>query len=172
MLMKWGQRMSDLLIVYLSFSLVNILLAVSTVCLNSYMGNRTQYNFVGSVFFWILLKFVVLHSPKSVATCHMHSTYESNVSVFSSKWTDCHVWNSCSLVFPIFEYCCLNWFCKPWQSTFIGLRDSYHNLASPTNDWQNLWTFPPSWNWCVSIQSFILSRCASAYSSGFPEYSG
>ena len=97
--------------------------------------------------------------------------YESKVSVFSSKWNDCHKWNNCSLLFPIFEYCCLNWFCKPCQSTFIGLEDSYHNLDSLTNVKQNLWTFTPSWNWCVPIQSFILSKCASASSSGFPENS-
>ena len=35
-------------------------------------------------------------------------------------------------MFPILEFSCLNWFWKPNQSTFIGLRDSYHNLASPT----------------------------------------
>ena len=36
---------------YLSiFSLVSILLAVSTTCLKSSMGNKTWYNFVGSVF--------------------------------------------------------------------------------------------------------------------------
>ena len=33
-----------------SFSLVNILFAVSTACLKSSMGNNIQYNFVGSVF--------------------------------------------------------------------------------------------------------------------------
>ena len=68
-------------------------------------------------------------------------------------------------------YCCQNWFCRPNQSTFIGLRDSYHNLASPTNVKQNLWTFTPSGNACLSIQSFIVSKCTSA-SSGFPENSG
>ena len=76
------------------------------------------------------------------------------------------------LCFLFFEYCCLNWFCKPCQSTFIGLRDSYHNLASPTSVRQSLWTFTPSWNWWVSIQSFVLSWCASASSSVFPENSG
>ena len=34
-----------------SFSLVNILFAVSTACLRSSMGNSIQYSFVGSVFF-------------------------------------------------------------------------------------------------------------------------
>ena len=33
-----------------TFSFVSILLAVSTDCLKSSMGNNTQYNFVGSVF--------------------------------------------------------------------------------------------------------------------------
>ena len=65
---------------------------------------------------------------------------------------------------PILEYCCLNWFCKLIQSTFIGLSDSYHNLASPTNVKQKHWT--------VSIQSFILKRCASASSSGLHVNSG
>ena len=32
------------------FSLVSILLAVSTYCLKFSIGNNTQYNFVGSVF--------------------------------------------------------------------------------------------------------------------------
>ena len=36
---------------YLSdFSLVNILLAISTACLRSSIGNRIKYNFVGNVF--------------------------------------------------------------------------------------------------------------------------
>ena len=30
----------------------------------------------------------------------------------------------------------------------------------------------PFWNSCVSIQSFVLSKCASAACSGFPENSG
>ena len=33
-----------------NFSLVSILLAVSTACLRSSIGNSIQYNFVGSVF--------------------------------------------------------------------------------------------------------------------------
>ena len=94
------------------------------------------------------------------------------MSVFLSKWNDLHALNNCSHILPIFEYCCLNWFCKLCQSSFIGLRDLYHNLASPTNDRQNLWTFTPSWNWCVFIQSFILSSCPSPSSCGFPEISG
>ena len=61
---------------------------------------------------------------------------------------------------------------NPIQSTLIGLNDSNHNLASPTNVKQKSWTLTPSWNVCVSIQSFILRRCASASSSGFPENSG
>ena len=94
-------------------------------------------------------------------------TYESNVSVFSSKWNDLHAWNNCSLVLPILEYCCLNWFCNPIKSMFIGLNDSYHTLAS-TNVKQTCCTLRPSWNACVSIQSFILRRCASTSSSGLP----
>ena len=73
---------------------------------------------------------------------------------------------------PIIEYCYLNWLCKPCQSAFVGLKDSYHNLASPTMVRQNLWTFTPSWNWCVFIHSLVLSKWASASSSGFPENSG
>ena len=72
---------------------------------------------------------------------------------------------------PIFEYCCLNWFCRPCHSTLIGHKDSYHNLASPTNVRQNLWALKPSWNWFVFIQSFILSKRAST-SPDFPENSG
>ena len=33
-----------------TFSFVNILLAVSTVCLRSSMGNNIQHNYVGSIF--------------------------------------------------------------------------------------------------------------------------
>ena len=101
----------------------------------------------------------------------MHVMYEFNVSVFLSKWNDYHIWNNCSFVFPIFEYCGLNWFYKPSQSTYICLRDSYHNLSSPTNVRQNVWTFTPSWIE-VSSQSFIRNRCVSASSFGFPENSG
>ena len=73
---------------------------------------------------------------------------------------------------PIFEYCCLNWFCRPCQSVLIGLNDSYHNLVSPTNVRQNLWTFRSSGNWWLFIQSLVLSKCAYASSFGFPENSG
>ena len=38
----------------------------------------------------------------------------------------------------------LNWSCRPYQSMLIVLRDLYHNLASPTNVRQNLWTLTPS----------------------------
>ena len=55
---------------------------------------------------------------------------------------------------------------------FMGLKDSYHDLATPTNGEQNCWIFTPSQNACVSIQSFILSKCASASSLGFPGNSG
>ena len=55
---------------------------------------------------------------------------------------------------------------------FIGLKDSYNHLASPTNVRQNHWTFTPSGNACVSIQSFALSKYASASSLGFPANSG
>ena len=102
----------------------------------------------------------------------MHVTYEFIVSVFSSKWKDLHAWNNCSLVLPIFEYCCLNRFCKPCQSMFIGSKDSYHNLASPTNARQNLWTLVTSQRRCVFIQSLVLSKWVSASSSHFPVNSG
>ena len=57
---------------------------------------------------------------------------------------------------PNLEYCCLNWFCNPFESKAIGLNDSYHNFASPTNVKQNHWTLAPSgkhgypsslWSW-------------------------
>ena len=75
-------------------------------------------------------------------------------------------------MFPIFEYCCPNCVCKPFQSKAIGLSDSYHNLASLTKVKQNLWTLTPFGNAWVSIQSFVLRRCVSTSSSGFPVNSG
>ena len=59
-----------------------------------------------------------------------------------------------------------------YQSTFISLSDSYHNLASPVKVKQNLCTLMWSWNLCVSIQSFVLSKWASASSFDFLEYLG
>ena len=94
------------------------------------------------------------------------------VSVFSSKLKDLQAWDSCSLVLPVLGYCCLNKFCNPYQSTFIGSNNWYHNLASPKSVEQNLWTLTPSTKWCAFIQSLVQSRCASASSSGFPENSG
>ena len=39
---------------------------------------------------------------------------------------------------PIVENCCLNWACRPFQSSTKGPSDSYHNLGCPTNVKQNL----------------------------------
>ena len=103
--------------------------------------------------------------------CYLY-IYASIVSLFSSKWNDLHAWNNCSLVLPILEYCCLNMCCNSSQSVFISLSDSYHNLASPTKVKQNLCTFKWSWKSCVSTQSLVLSRCASASSSSLPAYLG
>ena len=129
---------------------------------------RKQYpiQFCGECCFWRLLKFVVPHSQSS-ATCLMWVTYASFVSVFSSKLKDLHTWNNCSLVLPILEYCCLNKFCNPCQSTFIDCSDWYHNLVSPNSVRQNLWTLTLSMKWCSFIQSLVWSRCPSAFSSGF-----
>ena len=55
---------------------------------------------------------------------------------------------------------------------FISLSNLYHNLVSPTKVKQNLCTLTWSRNSCVSIQLFILSKCASAYSPGLPVYLG
>ena len=88
------------------------------------------------------------------------------------KGNDLHAWKSCSIVLPILEYCCLKLFCKPTQSTFISLSNSHHKLASPVKAKQNLCTLMWSWNLCVFIQSFVLSKPASASSSGLPEYLG
>ena len=74
----------------------------------------------------------------------MQVTYASIVLVFSSKLKGLQAWNSCSLVLPILEYCCLNKFCIPCQLTFIGSNELYHNLASPKHIKQNLWTLTPS----------------------------
>ena len=54
----------------------------------------------------------------------------------------------------------------------VGLNDSYHNLAPSTNVRKKIWTFTPSGNACVYIQSFVLSKCVSASLSGVPAYSG
>ena len=54
----------------------------------------------------------------------------------------------------------------------MGLRVPYHNLASPVTVKQNLCTFTSSGKLCVSIQSFVLSKCAITSSSGLPENSG
>ena len=62
--------------------------------------------------------------------------------------------------------------CNPVQSTTTGLNDSYHNLTSLVRVKQNLCTFATPRKLCVSIQSFVLNRCASTSSSGFPENSG
>ena len=94
------------------------------------------------------------------------------VSVFSSKLKDLHAWNSCSHVFPTFKYLCLNKFCSSDQSTFMGSKEWYRNLASPNSVRQNLWTFTSLTKWCAFIQSFEWSRFASASSSGFSENSG
>ena len=102
----------------------------------------------------------------------MQCTYASIGSVFSSKWKDLHTWNNCSLVLPILESYCLNICCKPSQSVFISLSNSYHNLASPTKVKQNICTFTWSWKLCVSIESFVLNKCASASSSSLPAYLG
>ena len=101
----------------------------------------------------------------------MWLTYASIVSVFSSKLKDLHTWNNCSLVLSLLEYCCINKFCSPCQSTFIGSNEWYHSLASPNSVKQNLWTLTPS-KWCAVIQSLVQTRWASASSSGFPQNSG
>ena len=73
---------------------------------------------------------------------------------------------------PNFEYCCIKHSCSLVQSTTIGLKDSYHSLASPVRVKQNLCTFATSGKLCVSIQSFVLNNWASASSSGLPANSG
>ena len=73
---------------------------------------------------------------------------------------------------PNFEYCCLKHSCNPVQSTTIGLNDSHHILTSPTRVKENLYTFATSGKLCVSIQSFVLNRCASKSSSRLPENFG
>ena len=153
------------------YSFISILLAISTACLKSIMGKRTQYNFVGRVF---LKTSNICGSwyPKRFPTCLILFTYASIVSTFSSKWNDLHTWNTCSLVLPILEYCCQNKFCKPAQYASMGLIDSYHSLASPIKVKQNLCTLTWSRNSWVSIQSFILSKCAYTSSSGLPAYLG
>ena len=100
--------------------------------------------------------------------------YPSIVSLASSKWKDLHTWKYCSLVLPNFEYFCLKHSCRPAQSNHCCCAPnvSYHNLASSERVKWNLHTFWSSGKWCVVIQPFVLSKCASAFSSGFPEKSG
>ena len=82
------------------------------------------------------------------------------------------MWKYCSLVLPNFEYCCLKCSCKVGQSISMGLRDSYYNLASPVRVKQNLCTFASCWKLWVSIKSLVLSKCATASSSGLLENYG
>ena len=62
--------------------------------------------------------------------------------------------------------------CKPCQSALMDVKDSYHNLASPTNVKQNLWTLKPSRKWCAVNLLLVQSEWVSASDSGFPENSG
>ena len=83
------------------------------------------------------------------------------------------MWNNCSHVLPNFEYLCLNKFCNWGHVVFSnGSKDWNHNLASPSRVRQNLWTFTSSMKQWAFIQSLEHSKCASAFSSGFPENSG
>ena len=82
------------------------------------------------------------------------------------------MWKYCSLELPNFEYCCLKRVCNAFQSISMGFSDSYHNLASPVSVKQNLLTFISSGKLYVSIQSFVLNRCAVLSSSALPENSG
>ena len=54
----------------------------------------------------------------------------------------------------------------------MGLKVSYHKLALPVRVKQNFCTFATYEKLCVSIQSFVLNRGATASSSGLPENSG
>ena len=54
----------------------------------------------------------------------------------------------------------------------MGLRDSYHSLASPVRVKQNLCTFASCGKLWVSIQSLVLNKCATVSSSGLLENSG
>ena len=82
------------------------------------------------------------------------------------------MWNNCSHMLPTFEYLYLNKFCNSGQLTFMHSMEWYHNLASPNNVRQNLWTFTPSTKWCAFTLSFEQSKCGTAPSSGFPKNSG
>ena len=88
---------------------------------------------------------------------------------FSSKSNYLQAWYSYSLVLPILEYCCLNWKCKPFQLTTLGLRHLYHIPTSSTNVRQNLCTLKPCGNAWLSIQPFVPNKWAFASSSSLPE---
>ena len=157
-------------IVYLTF-LWSIFFLLFLCLPKVFYGKQYPVQFCGSVFL-ILPKFVVLHSLKVLPLAKSKWHIASIISVFSLKLKDLYAWNNCSHVLPTFEYCCLNRFYNPYQSTLIGSNEWYHSLASPNSVRQNIWTLTPSTKWCAFIQSFELSRCASASSSGFPENSG
>ena len=90
---------------------------------------------------------------------------------FHQNWR-ISAWNSCSLVLPILEYCCLNQFGNPCQFTFIGSNEWYHNLASPNSVRQNLWTLTLLTKCCTFIQPFVQNRCPFASLLGLPGNSG
>ena len=71
------------------FSFLRIPFAVSTACIKSSVGKRTQCNLDGSVFLKTC-KTCGSPYPNNNATCLIHVTYVSNVSEFSSKWNDLH----------------------------------------------------------------------------------
>ena len=54
----------------------------------------------------------------------------------------------------------------------MGLNVSYHNLVSLVRIKQSLCTFATSGKLCVSTQSFVLNKWASASSPSLPENSG
>ena len=131
--MEW--RMTVLLIVCL-FSLWLRFSSLSLLPIASHLMGKECTIVLQEGYFWRLLIYVVPHNLRVwQPVLYYESIYCLYISV---KWKDLHTWNSCSLVLPIFEYCCLNEFCNSVQSMFIDIKDLYHNLASPVSVKQNL----------------------------------
>ena len=98
--------------------------------LQVFYGKESQYSLDWSV---------ILNTSRAWGSTYPNSVAALGVWHICLFFLNCHQndmtskQNSCSLVLPILKYYCLHWACKPFQSTTMDLRDSYHYLASPTN---------------------------------------
>ena len=166
--LNWGLPLYGWLICKLSvfFSLMEILLAVTTTCLISFLAERIQYS-LGRRMFLSIKNFRL---TTSLECCYLCSV--CNITMYG-------FWILIKLKLPPcieqlfsgvtrFGILLSELNLQTFESTTIGLSGSGHSLASQTNVKQTLWTLTPSWNACVSIQSFVLCRWASACSFVLP----